>query len=188
MTTPTLYRRALEDFGRRVEAIDESQWDQPVPCCPDFDVRGLVRHVTEEAAWTPPLLEGRDPDQVGQHIEEDLTNDHPREVWERSARAASDAVQDPGALEGTVQTSRGEVGARDYLSEVFADTLIHTWDLAQAIGSDDRLDPEAVDACASWFDTMEDKWREGGAVGPPVEVSPDADPQTRLLARFGRQS
>lgn len=187
MTTPTLYRQALEEFSRRVDAIDDDQWDDPVPCCPDFDVRGLVRHVTEKTAWTPPLLDGKAPEEVEDRIEDDLSGDDPREVWERAARVARQAVEEPGALEGTVQTSAGEVRARDYLSEVFADTLIHAWDLAQATRNDDQLDPEAVDACAAWFETAEGAWRESGAVGPPIAVPPDVDPQTRLLARFGRE-
>jgi uncharacterized protein (TIGR03086 family) len=70
--------------------------------------------------------------------------------------------------------------------QLFADHLVHGWDLARAIGADERLDPELVDACARWFTEMEDGYRSSGAIGPRPEAPPGADPQTRLLAAFGR--
>lgn len=101
-------------------------------------------------------------------------------------RRAVEAAQQPGVPERTVQLPSGEMAAGDYLSELFADTLVHTWDLADATGGDRRLDPELVDACTGWFGTVEDGWRRSGEVGPAASVPADADPQSRLLARFGR--
>ena len=63
---------------------------------------------------------------------------------------------------------------------------MHAWDLARAIGADDRLDPELVDACATWFAANETPYREAGLLGPRPELLEGADPQTRLLAMFGR--
>lgn len=186
MTTPALYRTAVEGFSRRVDAVDDEQLDDPVPCCLDWDVRGLVTHVTEEALWTPPLLAGEPPERTQARLEDEMSRDDPRAVWTRAAPRAIQAVEEPDALDGTVQTSAGKTDAREFLAEVFADTLIHTWDLANATGSDDRLDPDAVEACAEWFATREDEWRRRGSIGEPADVPPDADAQTRLLARFGR--
>jgi hypothetical protein len=70
--------------------------------------------------------------------------------------------------------------------QLFADHLIHGWDLARAIGGDERLDPELVDACARWFEANEEGYRSAGAVGPRPETSPGADAQAALLAAFGR--
>ncbi|MGH3664748.1 MAG: TIGR03086 family metal-binding protein, partial [Egibacteraceae bacterium] len=61
------------------------------------------------------------------------------------------------------------------------------WDLARATGGDEGLDPELVAACAEWFDDNEAVYRQSGAVGAATEVDADADPQARLLARFGRR-
>lgn len=90
-------------------------------------------------------------------------------------------------MERSVQLPSGEVPAQRYLSEVFADTLIHTFDLVQAASGDERLDPSAVGVCSTWFGGVEDEWRCGGNIGPAAAVPPDADAQTRLLARFGRE-
>jgi hypothetical protein len=71
---------------------------------------------------------------------------------------------------------------------VFADHLIHTWDLARAIGADERLDAHLVEACATWFDEHEREWRENSEIGPPVAMPEGADAQACLLARFGRDA
>jgi uncharacterized protein (TIGR03086 family) len=85
-----------------------------------------------------------------------------------------------------VHLSFGDFPGRDYTMQLFADLLVHGWDLARAIGADERLDPELVEVCASWFTPLEETYRGAGAIGPRPEVPPDADAQTRLLAAFGR--
>jgi ketosteroid isomerase-like protein len=85
-----------------------------------------------------------------------------------------------------VHLSFGDTPATEYLDQLFADHLIHAWDVAQAIGADTELDADLVAACAAWFDSAEDAYRGAGAVGPRLYVTAGADPQTVLLARFGR--
>jgi uncharacterized protein (TIGR03086 family) len=84
--------------------------------------------------------------------------------------------------------SFGDVPGEEYLSELFADALIHTWDLSHAIGAADRLDPELVERCAQWFAGVEEGYREAGAIGERVDVPEGADAQARLLAAWGRGS
>jgi hypothetical protein len=72
--------------------------------------------------------------------------------------------------------------------QLFADHLIHGWDLAQGIGGDDHLDPELVSACRAWFLDREDLYRGGGAIAERPEISVDAGEQTELLAMFGRKA
>lgn len=70
----------------------------------------------------------------------------------------------------------------------FMDALIHTWDLATAIGQDDVLDPELVEACVAMFlPDMPERGRASGLVGPAIAVPASASPQDRLLAAMGRQ-
>jgi hypothetical protein len=73
--------------------------------------------------------------------------------------------------------------------QLFADHLIHAWDLARAVGGDERLDPELVAACSAWFtDDKEGAYRGGGSIAERVGVPASAEAQTVLLARFGRQT
>ena len=188
MTTPALYRKTMEAFGRQVAAVSDDQWGDPVPCCPDWDVRQLVAHVTEEALWVQPLLTGGADDDTEERIAQQVHARHPVALWDRAAHEAIEAVEDPGALDRRVQLPEGESSGSEYVAEVFADTLIHTWDLTRAIGGDGHLDPDAVAACTAWFDQHEHEWRQRGAIGDPAPIPEHADAQTRLLARFGRQA
>jgi uncharacterized protein (TIGR03086 family) len=88
-------------------------------------------------------------------------------------------------MERTVHLSFGDFPGSEYTMQLFADLLIHGWDLARGSGQDDRLDPELVGACAAWFSSgMEDVMRSAGVIGPRVET--DGDEQARLLAAYGR--
>src|SRR5690242_16340231 len=52
-----LYKRAMAEFDRRVQAIQPSQWGSQTACS-EWDVRALVRHLVYENVWVPPLFEG----------------------------------------------------------------------------------------------------------------------------------
>ncbi len=71
--------------------------------------------------------------------------------------------------------------------QLFADHVIHGWDLARAIGSDEAIPPELLEPVATWYADREAMYREAGSVADRVDVPADADDQTRLLAAFGRR-
>jgi uncharacterized protein (TIGR03086 family) len=180
-----LHRRAVEEFGARVRAVGDDQWGLPTPCS-DWNVRQLVNHLVYENRWTVPLMGGSTIAEVGDRYEGDLLGDRPQAAWDASAGEATQAVGADGALERVVDLSSGPTPAREYVMQLFADHLIHAWDLARAIGADERLDPELVDACAAWFADMEQTYRAIGAIGPRPELPAGTDPQTTLLGAFGR--
>jgi uncharacterized protein (TIGR03086 family) len=182
-----LHRRAADTFGARVHAVRDDQWELPTPCS-DWNVRELVNHLVYENRWTAPLLAGRTIAEVGDRFEGDLLGDDPKAAWDDAVGEAVAAVQADGALDRTVQLSFGETPAGEYVLQLFADHLIHGWDLARAIGAEERLDPELVDACASWFAEREEGYRSAGAIGPRPETPAGADAQARLLAGFGRSA
>jgi uncharacterized protein (TIGR03086 family) len=180
-----LHRRAVEEFDERVRAVGDDQWELPTPCG-DWNVRQLVNHLVYENRWTVPLMEGSTIAEVGDRYEGDLLGDDPKGAWAESSAEATAAVQADGALERTVDLSSGPTPATEYVSQLFADHLIHAWDLARAVGADEGLDPELVEACTDWFAKMEPLYRASGAIGERPEVPPGADAQTTLLAAFGR--
>ena len=187
MNVPDLHRRAMEEFARRVVAISEDGWSRPTPN-PGWDVRALVNHIVDENRWTPPLLAGSTIEEVGDRFEGDLLGDDPAGAWDDSSREAARAVQEDGAMERIVHLSFGDVSGEEYVLQLFGDHLIHAWDLARAISADDQLDPELVEACSKWFAEREDLYRAAGAIGKRPDIAPDADPQTILLAMFGRKA
>ncbi len=185
MDAVELHRRAVEFFGTQVQSVGDDQWSAPTPD-EDWDVRTLVNHLVYENRWTPPIFEGKTVAEVGDAYEGDLLGESPKHAWDDAAAGAVRAVGAPGAMTRIVHLSFGDVPGEEYALQLFADHLIHGWDLARAIGADDRLDPDLVDACAAWFADREAMYRSGGAVGARVDVPNDADAQTRLLAAFGR--
>ena len=180
-----LHRRAVGEFDARVRAVGDDQWELPTPCS-DWNVRQLVNHLVYEDRWTVPLMEGTTLAEVGDRYEGDLLGDDPKGAWAESCAEAVAAVQADGALERMVDLSSGPTPAGEYVSQLLADHLIHAWDLARAVGADERLDPELVEACAAWFAEMEPHYRAAGAIGERPETPPGADAQTTLLAAFGR--
>ena len=187
MDVKDLHNRAVAEFGSRVEGVGDDQWHAPTPC-DDWDVHALVNHVTGEALWAPPLFNGATIEEVGDRFDGDVLGDDPKGRWREAADQATATVSQDGVLERTVHLSFGDFPGQFYAEQLFADYLVHSWDLARATGGDEQLDPDLVRACAEWFDGMEGLYRDGGAVGPPVDVGADADEQTRLLARFGRKA
>ena len=187
MDIPDLHQRASGEFGRRLHMIGEAQWALPTPCS-DWDVKALVHHLVDENLWTPPLMEGSTIAEVGGRFEGDVLGDDPKKAFDEAAAEAITAVHAEGAMERTVHLSFGDFPGREYTMQLFADHLIHAWDLARALGVDERLDPELVAALAEWFEPMEEAYRGAGAIGPRLPVADDADDQTVLLAKFGRSS
>jgi uncharacterized protein (TIGR03086 family) len=183
--TPEAHQRTCVRFGELVATVAPDQWDLPTPCA-EWTVRQLVNHVTAEDLWTVPLVAGRTIDEVGSAYDGDVLGDQPITAHHDAADAARAAVADVEDVAGVVHLSFGDTPVGEYLAQLAADHLIHGWDLAQAIGADDRMDPDLVAACGSWFDTVEAMYRDAGVVGPRPSVDTDADAQTTLLARFGR--
>lgn len=182
----TLHRRAAAEFGQRVHGIAGGQWHLPTPCA-GWDVRALVAHVVDEQLWTAPLLEGGTIAEVAASIPSDPLGDDPTGAWDRGVHDAVEGVEhtDPAAI---VHLSFGDFPAEFYVMQLFADLVVHSWDLARATGQDERVDSELVEALAGWFDDQEDAYRAAGVIGERVPVPDTADAQARLLARFGREA
>ena len=179
-----MYRRSVEQFGQRVMAISDGDWDRPTPCA-DWSVRALVHHLVYEELWAPPLFEGRTIAEVGDRFEGEILGGDPQSAWKEAAAAALDGVS-PDVLDRTVHLSFGDVPGREYLGQLTADHVIHAWDLARGIGGDERLDPELVEFVHTLMAPQVEQWRDAGVFGPAVAVPDDADLQTKLLALTGR--
>ena len=124
---------------------------------------------------------------MGDRFDGDVLGADPLAAWIAASAGAVRAAGQDGAMDRIVHLSFGDFPGREYAQQLLADHLIHAWDLARAIGADERLDGELVESCASWFDAVEDAYRNAGAIAARPSVPGDADAQTVLLARFGRR-
>lgn len=180
------YRRAVGGFSAVVAQVQPDQWHLPTPCA-EWDVRQLLNHVTGEDAWVPPLLAGRTIEEVGDSLDGDLLGDDAAAAWAARSAAAVAAAEEDGAADRTVHNSSGRKAAAQYLDEMTADHVIHTWDLARGIGAPEELDPELVEWALAFFVPVVEEWRAFGVFAAPVDVPDDASAQHRLLALTGRQ-
>jgi len=187
MDVPAMFGRAVAEFDARVGQIGDHQWQAPTPD-DDWTVRDLVNHVVSEDLWAQPLLAGSTIADVGDLFDGDVLGADPRSAWAAASAGAVRAVKQDGAMDRIVHLSFGDVPGSEYTLQLFADHLIHAWDLARAIGADEHLDEELVASCASWFGPVEDAYRSAGAIAARPPVADDADAQTVLLACFGRRA
>lgn len=181
------YTHAMHEFDDRLQKVAEDQWSLPTPC-PDWNVRALVAHLVDEQRWAPYLLDGGRVDEAGDRFAADPLGADPREAWRQASTASLQAFSQPGALERHVWTSAGETSARDYLWQMTVDLAIHAWDLARAIGTDERLNPELVRRICTEVEKNLDDMARSGLFGPPLTVPAHADLQARTLALFGRRT
>jgi uncharacterized protein (TIGR03086 family) len=180
----TAFRRASESFVQRARKIGLEQWSGSTPCA-EWDVRTLVNHVAGEYLWVPEMLAGRTIAEVGDRLDGDVLGSDPLQTLIDASQAALAAVDGPEALETTTHLSFGDLPAREYVKQMAIDSVIHSWDLARAVGADDALDPELVEICYVELQATAADWRGAGVFGPETAPS-DASTQARMLALTGR--
>jgi len=173
-----LWRQVADGFSERLRAVGPEDWSLPT-CCEGWDVTALVDHVIGAQRMVPKAL--------GASGDIDLAGDDRVRVWETVRDAADRSLSKPGALDEIVQLPFGEMPARDGLGFPLGDLLVHTWDLARALGVDDRLSEEACSVTYASLQPIDALLRAPGYFGPKLEPAADADVQDKLLAFVGRQ-
>ncbi len=181
------YDHSLREFDTRVALVRDDQWAGSTPCT-EWDVRTLVAHLVDEQRWAPYLLSGGKVSEASDRFAGDPLGDDPKASWREASAAAREAFGADGALDKPVAVSYGEISARDYLWEMTVDATVHAWDLARAIGADERLDQELVRRVYAATEKDAATIAASGMFDPPVKVATNADLQTRMLALFGRSA
>lgn len=186
MDVPQIYARCSAAFGERVHLVD-GRWDAPT-VLPGWDVRALVNHLVNEERWTPELFTGATVEQVGGRFDGDLLGTDPVAAFDDAAAAALSTVQSAGAMDRVVHLSFGDRPGSEYALQLAADHLVHAWDLARALGTDEVLDEEVVAPLLAWYvRETEELYHRIDVIGPRVDVPAGAGMQAELLGRFGRR-
>jgi uncharacterized protein (TIGR03086 family) len=176
------HRTVAGVFTDRVRGVRPGAWDNPAPC-EGWVARDVVRHLVE---WFPDFLK------AGAGVElpkGPLVDDDPVAAWTVHSDGVQALLDDQATAQRMLSNQHiGEVPLDRAVDRFYtADVFMHTWDLAQATGREERLDPGR---CAQLLDGMlplDDVLRKSGQYGPRVEVPEGADVQTRLLAFIGRR-
>lgn len=144
--------------------------------CTDWTAADVIDHVLGVMAHSTEAFGGSAPE----------ITDRTVATFRAQRAAVLEAFGAPGASERLVATGIGDVPAPVQLSICTTDTLVHTWDLARALGRTVELDPELLDRGWKSFAPMDEVLRAPGILGPKVDVPEDSPLQARALAFFGR--
>ena len=170
------HRVAGNGFARVAGLVPADQWDRPTPCT-EWDARMLVEHVIgfhEFLLLRPMGVRAHRP------------KSGPAERWEATSLALFTALDTEGALDrATELPGGGESTPRTMLDALTTDVLVHTWDLARAVGIDPELDRQL---CARAYEARRaaDLAASSDMYAPPVTVDPGSDTETLLIALWGR--
>ena len=179
--------RARQDFQKRLDAVADDDWDKPTPCT-DWNVRELVHHVIGGNRMATIALSGATREDNLAALRAATTTDE-RVDFASTSEAQAAAFREPGALERVVQHPRMDMPGSLLLSFRTGDLAVHAWDLARAIGADEALDADVVEALYAGFEPIAPIIGQSGAFGSGAsgEVPADAPLQTRLLDILGRR-
>lgn len=169
-------------FGESVRAAN-GRWDRRSPC-DEWDARGVLEHVIgfHDVLLLRPL--GLKPDRP---------RDDPQMRWELTYGALEKAFE-PGRrlFECVVDVPRlhdnpaTRLDASAVMPNLTRDVLVHTWDLARAVGADDRLDARWCKLFYAELPSDPLGLSSSGMFDAPVVASDCTDAQSKLLARLGR--
>jgi uncharacterized protein (TIGR03086 family) len=168
-------------FDQRVRAVPAGQWDAQSPCA-DWKANDVVAHVVGNYRSMAAEATGVESTPMG-------PDEDPVQAWTDAYGRMRDMMKDPEIMAKTVNGPTGPTQFEQMLGGLVAmDTHIHTWDLARAVGGDERLDVNVVRYARGVLEPVDDMLRRPGVFGPKLEPPAGADEQTQLLYFLGRQA
>jgi uncharacterized protein (TIGR03086 family) len=161
-----LHLAVCQRFGEAVAAAN-GKWDRPSPC-EAWDARAVLEHVIgfHDVLVLRPL--GCKPDR-------------PREDPQARWRLTYDSLRAAFGSGRATQLDESRL-----IPNLTRDVLVHTWDLARAVGADDRLDPAWCELFCAGLPDDPHALAATGMFSAPVATGDETDTQARLLARLGR--
>ncbi len=176
-----LHLGATAALSTVVDAVDPADWDRPSPC-EGWTARDVLAHLI---ATERDFLEGRgfDPGEVPD------TAADPAAAWRQHLASVTPIVTDPTVLAVAYDGYFGPTTVGDTWERFYVfDQVVHRWDLATAVGRDERFDDAELDRLEVAVDAMGDSVYLEGVCVPGVEAADPTDRQARLLARLGRRT
>ncbi|HEX3244760.1 MAG TPA: TIGR03086 family metal-binding protein [Chloroflexota bacterium] len=185
--TPTEDLQRVLDMAEAVMLkVTPGDLDKPTQCT-EWDVRALANHMTGvnflfgRAAGGEAITERPAPT--------DLIGNDPGDAYKRSAAASSAGWNAPGALERTLTIPAGQLPGNVAIGINTVDQLLHTCDLARALGHDLTVPDDLAETAMKYLQMLMSPERRGPGkpFGEEIAVPADAPIQQRILAFSGRQ-
>lgn len=185
------YWRRSQQFANIVSQVSEQQWENPSPCV-EWNAGEVFAHVIDmHSIMLRPL---------GRESEIAFSSDvDPLEQYRRASDLISAVLADPASskIESDIPGEGGGPLELEIDTILSQDVVVHSWDLAVAVGLDSTMHPDDVtelwERFAAYPAEVVEQFRTPNAfgpgvtvLGPEVEVSPKSSPQDRLLGLYGR--
>jgi uncharacterized protein (TIGR03086 family) len=168
-------------FDARVEGVPSGSWNVQSPCT-EWTARDVVAHVVDGHRRLIAEVAGVESQPMT--AEED-----PKAAWTSAYTTMSELTEDPTVMAHSVEGPMGTMTLEQVIPQfVCMDMLVHTWDLARAVGGDERLDEEFVRDAYETLKPMDAMLRQPKVFGPKLEPPPGADIQTEFLYFLGRRA
>jgi uncharacterized protein (TIGR03086 family) len=161
-----LHLAVCRRFGEAVRSA-HGKWDRRSPC-DDWDARAVLEHVIgfHDVLVLRPL-----------GLKADRPREDPQVRWQLTYDSLTEALA-PGRAT--------QLDSHRQIPKLTRDVLVHTWDLAPAVGADDRLDPGWCELCYAGLPADLQALSATGMFKAPLAVNSETGSQARLLARLGR--
>jgi uncharacterized protein (TIGR03086 family) len=149
-----------------------------------LDVRWLCAHVLGGNRFAVLILRGASADDaLSQVVTMRHIGDRPVDDLRAGAAEMRAEFAAPGTRQRTVRHLVGELTGEQFLRLRIYDVLLHTWDLAKAVGAADHLDDDLVRRVLADVDDGQ----IGAVAGAVVKAGmPGLSDQDRLLVLTGR--
>jgi len=180
-----LFHTAVHMAGGVIGRMQADDMGKATPCS-EWNVQTLANHMLNELAWVAPLLQGKTIADVGTALDGNLVGDDAKAAWMKYAKEAIE-VASTTPPETTTHLSYGDVPAGQYVNEVGADLIVHTWDLAKALGVEFHFDDATAQAVIDAMARIMPSAREGGLIAPAVDTPANASGEQKVIGLFGRQ-
>ena len=187
MDSIAMLQRTVDSASAMVRGVRADELTKPTPCT-DWDVKALMNHMAGVMAGFTAALEGAAVEMPPQEPVDVLGSD-PAGSFAGISQRMLDAWRTPGALERTLAMPIGDVPGALGITIVLADQLLHTWDLAKALGRPYTMDADAAQAALQMMQRMMRPEYRGPGQGfaAAVPCPEDAPVQERLVAFAGRK-
>ena len=175
-----MYDRALERTSGLVRGLTPEELSAQTPCT-DWTVRDVLSHMVENSAAVVSGVSGEQPSASA--------GGDPAAAFESVGKEVGAVLAQPGALEKTYDMPWGETPGQMLLGLALADTVIHGWDIAAALGRPYEVDEEIVETVHAMTTSMLEpngSMPRGPSFAPPVEVPADAPVMDRVVGYMGR--
>ena len=179
---------AAAGFVAIAAEVTAADLDRPTPC-EGWTVRDLLAHVIGGNLMAAALLDGASRDEAIAVLDGIVIDGDAIVAVRASIDAQARAFASPDALTTTVHHPAMDMPGAQLLGFRVGDLLVHSWDLARAIGADETLDADVVAVVATNIEPMRPFIGQVGMFGdgPSGEVDDAPDAQLRLLDLMGRR-